>query len=121
MRENRRFFLIDAEGKMINGKRLGSLQGEGVVADYSDAARTLALRFPDEKVLSGAVEPGERLDVRSSRRGYARARCSGRGRRRSRRTSGSSFGSSRARTNGARSTAVRTVRCIGTSRARSTG
>ena len=62
VRENRRFFLIDSDGEMVNGKRLGSLQA--VVAEYSDAQRTLSLRFPDETVASGSVEPGGRLEAR---------------------------------------------------------
>jgi uncharacterized protein YcbX len=62
VRENRRFFLIDGEGKMINAKRLGSLQA--VVADYADADRTLSLRFPDETVVSAVVQPGAGLEVR---------------------------------------------------------
>lgn len=59
VRENRRFFLIDAEDQMINGKRLNSLQA--VLADYSDADRTLSLRFPDETVVTGPVQHGRRL------------------------------------------------------------
>jgi MOSC domain-containing protein len=62
VRENRRFFLIDSDGQMVNGKRLGSLQA--VVAEYSDVQRTLSLRFPDETVVSGSVEPGGRLEAR---------------------------------------------------------
>lgn len=62
VRENRRFFLIDSDGQMVNGKRLSSLQA--VVAEYSDAQRTLSLRFPDETVVSGSVEPGRRLVAR---------------------------------------------------------
>jgi uncharacterized protein YcbX len=62
VRENRRFFLVDADGQMVNGKRLGSLQA--VRADYSDAQRTLSLRFPDETVVSGAVERGRRFEAR---------------------------------------------------------
>jgi len=58
VRENRRFFLIDEQEPMVNGKRHGALQA--VVADYSDSARTLSLRFPDGTVVAGAVEPGRR-------------------------------------------------------------
>ena len=60
--EDRRFFLIDADGQMLNGKRLGSLQA--VVADYSDAERSLSLRFPDETVVTGVVESGGRIEAR---------------------------------------------------------
>jgi uncharacterized protein YcbX len=62
VREDRRFYLIDADGQLVNGKRLGSLQA--VVADYSDARRSLTLRFPNETVVSGVVELGRRLDAR---------------------------------------------------------
>jgi uncharacterized protein YcbX len=62
VRENRRFFLLDAHGQMVNGKRLGSLQA--VLADYSDSERTLSLRFPDGTVLTGAVETGSTLEAR---------------------------------------------------------
>jgi uncharacterized protein YcbX len=44
---------------MINGKRLNSLQA--VLADYSDADRTLSLRFPDETVVTGPVQHGGRF------------------------------------------------------------
>ncbi len=62
VRENRRFFLIDAAGRMINAKRLGSLQA--VVADYADAERTLALRFPDGSSVDGELRAGERIAAR---------------------------------------------------------
>jgi len=60
--ENRRFFLIDGEGRMLNGKQLGSLQA--VVADYSPAERTLALSIPSQRELRGVVETGAALRVR---------------------------------------------------------
>jgi uncharacterized protein YcbX len=62
VRENRRFFLIDEQQRMVNGKRHGALQA--VVADYSDSQRTLSLRFPDGTVVAGDVEPGRRLAAR---------------------------------------------------------
>jgi uncharacterized protein YcbX len=60
--ENRRFFLVDADGRMVNGKRLGALQS--VVAEYSHDARELAMRFPDGRVLRGEVASGEPLVAR---------------------------------------------------------
>lgn len=54
--ENRRFFLVDARGRMVNGKQLGSLQA--VVADYSHPERTLTLYFPDGTEVSGHVAAG---------------------------------------------------------------
>jgi uncharacterized protein YcbX len=62
VRENRRFFLIDAEARMVNGKRLGLLQA--VVPDYCDAARTLSLRFPDGTVVEAPLQSGPRLAAR---------------------------------------------------------
>jgi uncharacterized protein YcbX len=62
VRENRRFFLVDAEGTMVNGKRFGSLQA--VVPDYSDADRTLTLWFPGEVAVSGEIRAGSRLAAR---------------------------------------------------------
>jgi len=60
--ENRRFFLVDGDGRLANGKRFGSLQA--VTAEYSDADRTLSLRFPDGATVSEAVESGPRVAAR---------------------------------------------------------
>ena len=62
VRENRRFFLVDAQERMVNGKRFGSLQA--LVADYDDAERTLSVSFPDGAVVSAGVESGRRLAAR---------------------------------------------------------
>lgn len=62
VREDRRFFLIDPHGQMVNGKRLNRLQS--VLADYSDSARTLSLRFPDGAVATGPVEHGAKVQAR---------------------------------------------------------
>ena len=56
VRENRRFYVIDERGRMLNGKQLGELTA--IVADYDDDARRLALRFPDGRVVDGDVELG---------------------------------------------------------------
>jgi uncharacterized protein len=55
--ENRRFYLIDARDRMLNGKQLGELST--VVADYAHAERRLTLTFPDGRVLAGEIRPGE--------------------------------------------------------------
>lgn len=57
VRENRRFFVIDERGRMVNSKRIGELQA--IVADYSDDERTLSLTFPDGRVVSDHVRLGE--------------------------------------------------------------
>ena len=59
VRENRRFLLIDEQGRMANGKRIATLQA--VIAEYSDAERTLSLTLPGRPPLRGGVELGARL------------------------------------------------------------
>jgi uncharacterized protein len=61
VRENRRFFLIDGRGRMVNSKRIGALQT--IVADYSESERTLSLSFPDGRVVSDRVALGETVDA----------------------------------------------------------
>ena len=59
VRENRRFYLVDDNGRMINGKVVGPLVR--VVPDYDDATGRLALHLPDGDVVAGDVEVGELL------------------------------------------------------------
>jgi uncharacterized protein YcbX len=54
---NRRFYLIDARDRMINGKLIGELQQ--VIADYSDAERTLRLELPDGRVIEAEIRLGD--------------------------------------------------------------
>lgn len=56
VRENRRFHLIDAEGNLLNGKRLGRLVA--VEAGYEEDENLLELRFPDGEAVAGLVEAG---------------------------------------------------------------
>ncbi len=60
--EDRRFYLVDERGRMVNGKQLGTLNE--VVADYDHEARTLALSFPDGTRVHEAVEPGPTIATR---------------------------------------------------------
>lgn len=53
---NRRFFLIDERGRMVNAKTLGSLQT--IVADDSPADARLSLTFPDGRVVEAPVAHG---------------------------------------------------------------
>jgi hypothetical protein len=53
VRENRRFFLIDDGGRMVNAKTVGGLTA--LLADYSDADRRLRIEFPDGHVLEDSV------------------------------------------------------------------
>jgi uncharacterized protein len=55
--ENRRFFLVDARGKLVNGTRDGPLFG--VHAECDADGRRLALRFPDGGAVNEPVRLGE--------------------------------------------------------------
>jgi uncharacterized protein len=57
VRENRRFYLIDARDRLVNGKVLGELTG--VVADYTDSTRCLTLTLPDGTVVEDGIRLGE--------------------------------------------------------------
>jgi MOSC domain-containing protein len=54
---DRRFWLVDASRRLVNGKRHPELMG--VRAEWDDDSRRLALAFPDGSVVEGEVEPGE--------------------------------------------------------------
>jgi uncharacterized protein YcbX len=62
VRENRRFYLIDEGDRLANGKRLGALTT--ILSDYDDAARHLSLRFPDGRVVEGAITLGDLVQTR---------------------------------------------------------
>jgi uncharacterized protein YcbX len=62
VRENRRFYVIDARNRMLNAKVLGTLQT--VVAEYSESSRRLALAFPDGRTETGEISLGERVPTR---------------------------------------------------------
>src|SRR5918997_2463432 len=53
--DDRRFYLVDERGRMVNGKQLGTLNE--IVAVYEHGARTLELTFPDGTVVAGAPGP----------------------------------------------------------------
>ncbi len=61
-RGNRRFFVIDERGRMVNGKQLGALQT--VVADFSEGDRRLVLTFPDGMKVEGSVELDGSVETR---------------------------------------------------------
>ena len=61
-RGNRRFYLIDARDRMLNGKQLGDLQA--VEADWDEDSGRLSLRFPDGREVAGEVRPGPRAATR---------------------------------------------------------
>jgi uncharacterized protein len=62
--ENRRFFIVDGEDRMVNGNRFTTLQA--IVADYSHEARQLSLTFPDGRVVAGAIGRGQLFPARFS-------------------------------------------------------
>jgi hypothetical protein len=55
-RGDRAFYIVDADGAMVNGKRLGELQT--VSSDYDPEARSLYLTFADGTRVGGAVRLG---------------------------------------------------------------
>lgn len=69
VREDRRFYLVDARDRMVNAKAIGEL--EAVVADYDDGARTLSLAFPGGEVVEGTVAHGAPVSARF----YSRVRA----------------------------------------------
>jgi hypothetical protein len=69
VRENRRFCVVDDDGRMVNGKVMGPLVR--VVPEYDDSAGTLALHLPDGEVVGGEVRLGEELTTTISRRPVA--------------------------------------------------
>ncbi len=66
VRENRRFYLIDDDGRMINGKVVGPLVR--VVPNYDDQVGHLALQFPDGSLVEGVVGAGAHVTTHISRR-----------------------------------------------------
>jgi len=58
---DRRFWLVDADGRLVNNKRYGTLVQ--VRPDWDEASRRLALAFPDGEVVAGVVEPGEPVEA----------------------------------------------------------
>jgi len=54
---DRRFWLVDAEGRLLNGKRHPELMQ--VRPEWDETARRLVLSFPDGSVVDGVVEPAE--------------------------------------------------------------
>jgi uncharacterized protein YcbX len=53
--------MVDADGRLLNNKRVGPLAT--VRPEWDEATRELALTFPDGGRIAGTVELGERVDV----------------------------------------------------------
>jgi uncharacterized protein YcbX len=62
VRENRRFYLVDERGRMVNGKQIGELSE--LRAEYHDTDRTLTLTLPGGQDISGPVRLGGEIDTR---------------------------------------------------------
>jgi hypothetical protein len=60
-RGDRTFYVIDARGRMQNGKQLGELQA--VVADHDIDAGRLTLEFPDGTRADGALDYGATIET----------------------------------------------------------
>src|SRR3954471_21228024 len=58
---DRRFFLVDENGRLVNNKGLGILQQ--IRAEYDEAARTLSLHLPDGQQVAAAVELDGELEA----------------------------------------------------------
>jgi uncharacterized protein YcbX len=64
-RGDRRFYLVEQRGWMVNGKHSGALnEVSAEVASGAGGEETLTLRFPDGAEVSGAIELGEELQTR---------------------------------------------------------
>jgi uncharacterized protein YcbX len=58
---DRRFWLVDRDRRLVNGKRHPELMR--VQPEWDEASRRLALAFPDRSVVQGEVEPGELFEA----------------------------------------------------------
>ena len=61
IRQNRRFYLIAADGRLVNGKVAGTLVQVAASADRDGT--TLSLRFPDGSAVEGPVALGEPVET----------------------------------------------------------
>lgn len=58
---NRRFWLVDEDGRLFNSKRHGPMVR--VAPEWDEESRVLALTFPDGTRVDGVVELGARVDA----------------------------------------------------------
>jgi uncharacterized protein len=61
VRGNRRFWLVDADGRLFNNKRNGPMVR--IRPEWDEETRQLALTFPDGMRVEGTVELGEAVDA----------------------------------------------------------
>jgi uncharacterized protein YcbX len=58
---DRRLWLVDADGRLVNDKRFPQLLR--VRVEWDEATRALGLQFPDRRRVEGVVEPGEPVEA----------------------------------------------------------
>ncbi|HEY2355561.1 MAG TPA: MOSC N-terminal beta barrel domain-containing protein [Gaiellaceae bacterium] len=58
---DRRFWLVDADGRLANGKRYPQLMQ--IRPEWDEASRQLSLNLPGGERVDGVVEPGEPVDA----------------------------------------------------------
>jgi uncharacterized protein len=72
---DRRLWLLDADGRLANGKRFPQLMR--VRPEWDESTRHLALTFPDGRRLEGTVEPGEPVETTLYRQPHSSRRVPG--------------------------------------------
>src|SRR5947209_19604172 len=58
---DRRFWLVDADGRLANGKRFPQLMQ--IRPEWDEETRRLAFELPGGERIDGVVEPGERVEA----------------------------------------------------------
>jgi len=61
VRGNRRFWLVDGDGRLVNNKRYGPMMS--IRPEWDEDTRRLALTFPDGSRVDGTVELGDAVDA----------------------------------------------------------
>jgi uncharacterized protein YcbX len=72
---NRRFWLVDADGRLFNNKRGGTLVR--IRPSWDEDSRALSLEFPDGERVEGIVELGEAVDTKMYRHPHPSRRVVG--------------------------------------------
>ncbi|HWC85295.1 MAG TPA: MOSC N-terminal beta barrel domain-containing protein [Solirubrobacteraceae bacterium] len=62
VRENRRFYLVDERGVMVNGKQMGELSE--LIAEYAEDERSLSVTLPGGERICGPVSTGPEIEAR---------------------------------------------------------
>ena len=61
VRGNRRFWLVDGDGRLLNNKRVGPMVR--IRSEWDEETQRLALTFPDGARVEGVVELGDQVDA----------------------------------------------------------